>query len=107
MKELEASLTRDGKASKLLDLGEWDISVGLEKTIYITNPNKYARADLKGIKNSDRRLSIDLPDEIGPDKTVPVRIRIAGREFDDPDAEELYFNDILDKLSGRVIWRTP
>ena len=107
MKELEISISRDGVKTKSLDLGEWDISVGLEKTIYLTNQNTYARADLKGLTNYDSRLKIDLPDEIGPAKTVPVKVRIAAKEFDDPLEEEQYFNDILDKLSGKVVWRTP
>ena len=107
MKELEASLSRNGISSKSLDLGEWDISIGMEKTIYLTNPNKYAKADLSGLKNKDARLTIDLPSEIGPSKTVPVRIRIAAKQFDDPIQEEKYFKNILDELSGRVVWRTP
>lgn len=107
MKELKVSMTRDGVAVKALDLGEWDISIGMEKTIYLTNENKYARADLKGITNRDSRLKIELPDEIGPDKTIPVMIKIAAKDFDDPIEEEIFFKDILDKLSGRVVWRTP
>ncbi len=107
MKELELSATRNGIRTKSIDLGEWDISIGLEQTVYLTNSNKYARADLRGLKNSDSRLDIDLPDEIGADRTVPVRIKIAGKEFDDPIEEERHFKDILDKLSGRVVWRTP
>ena len=107
MKELQASLTRDGKTSKVLDLGEWDISVGLEATMYLTNPNKHARGDLRGLKNYDARLKIELPDEIGPTKTVPVKIKIAAKQFDSEEDEAEFFNDILDKLSGRVVWRTP
>ena len=107
MKELEASLSRNGRTSKALDLGDWDISVGMDTIIYLTNPNKHARADLRGIKNSDVRLNIDLPDEIGTDRTVPVRVRIAKKDFDDDVEEERYFKDVLDKLSGKVVWRTP
>jgi len=106
MKELVASLTRDGTSTKALDLGDWDISVGMDKTIFLKNPNTYAKADLKGIKNSDKRLNIEMPDEIGPEKTVAIRVKIAGVDFDDPVAEEAYFKDILDKISGRVVWRT-
>ncbi len=107
MKELQASLSRNGASSKVLDLGEWDISVGLETTMYLTNPNKHARADLRGLRNYDARLKIDLPDEIGPTKTIPVKIRIAAKVFESVEEEEEFFNDILDKLSGKVIWRTP
>ena len=107
MKELISSMSRNGTATKSLDLGEWDVSVGLEKTIYITNPNSYAKADLKDIKNSDTRLNIYLPDEIGPLQTVPVTIRIAAKEFDDDMDEEEYFTKVMDKMSGKVVWRTP
>jgi len=107
MKDLQASLSRDGGTSRLLDLGEWDISVGLDKTMYLTNPNSHARADLRGLKNNDARLKIELPDEILPLKTVPVKIKIASKQFATEDEEVEYFNDILDKLSGKVVWRTP
>jgi len=107
MKELTASLSRNGKTSGSLDLGEWDISIGMERTIFLTNHNHHARADLRGIKNSDKRLNVYLPDEIGPDRTVPVRIRIAAKEFDDDIQEEQFFKDVLDKIAGKVVWRTP
>lgn len=106
MKELQASLTRNGITTDELDLGEWDISLGLEKTIYMTNPNRHARADLRGIKNSDTRLNVYLPDEIAPLTTVPITIRIAAKEFDDDDAEEEFFKKVIDKISGKVVWRT-
>ena len=105
MKELISSLSRNGTATKSLDLGEWDVSVGLEKTIYLTNPNSYAKADLKGIKNSDTRLNIYLPDEIAPLQTVPVTVRIAAKEFDDDIDEETFFKKIIDTMSGKVVWR--
>ena len=106
MKELTASLTRDGVSSKALDFGDWDISVGMDKTFFLKNPNSYAKADTTGIKNADKRLNIEMPDEIGPGKTVAVRVRIGAVAFDDPIEEELYFKDILDKISGRVVWRS-
>ena len=107
MKDLILSLSRNGVSTKSLDLGDWDITVGLNRTVYMTNPNTYAKADLKGLKNSDNRLKINLPDEIGPGKTIEVGIKIAGKEFDEDIEEEHYFKNILDKLSGRVVWRTP
>ncbi len=105
MKELETSLTKNGVKVKNMDFGEWDISMGMEKTFYLTNSNKYAKGDLTGLKNADKRLIVDVPDEIGADMTIPVRIRIAAVAFDDDLQEEEYFKDILDKLSGRVVWR--
>ena len=107
MKDLETSLTKNGVKVDSLDLGEWDISLGMEKTIFIRNPNTYARADLRGIKNSDERLNVYLPDYINADTTVPVKVRIPGKMFADAIEEEIYFKDIMDKLSGRIIWRTP
>ena len=107
MKELVLSLSRNGVATKSLDLGDWDITIGLNKTVYLTNQNLYAKADLKGLKNNDDRLKIALPDEIGPGKTIEVSIRIAAKEFDDDIEEEHYFKNILDNLSGRVTLRTP
>ena len=107
MKELEASISRDGVKTKSLDLGEWDISIGLEKTIYITNPNKYAKADLKALKNKDSRLSVNLPDEILPEETREVLLKIEGQVFESEVDEEKYFTNILDQLSGKVIWKVP
>jgi len=105
MKELETSLTKNGVKVKNINLGDWDIAEGMDKTLYLHNPNTYARGDLTGLKNADKRLQIDLPDEIGPSAMVPVRIRIAAVDFDDAVQEEVFFKDILDKLSGRVVWR--
>ena len=105
MKDLETSLTKNGVKVKNMNFGEWDISLGMDKTFYLTNSNTYAKADLTGLKNADKRLTIDMPDEIGADMTIPIRIKIAGVTFSDDIEEEEYFKDILDKLSGRVVWR--
>lgn len=105
MKELQASLSRNGKTSKLLDLGEWDVSLGMERTIYFTNPNTYAKADLRGIKNSDKRVIIYLPDEILPLKTESATVKIAPKEFDDDMVEEVFFKKIIDNIAGKVVWR--
>ena len=107
MKELEASLTRNGKTAQSLDLGEWDVSLGLERVIYFYNPNSYAKADLRGIKNSDKRVNVYLPDEILPLQTEAVTIRIAAKEFHDDIAEEEFFKKVIDKIAGKVVWRTP
>ena len=107
MKELQASLSRNGKTSESLDLGEWDVSLGLERTIYFTNPNSYAKADLRGIKNNDKRVIIYVPDEILPLKTEAVTVKIAAKEFHDDIAEEEFFKKVIDKISGKVVWRTP
>ena len=79
----------------------------MERTIYLTNPNSHAKADLRGIKNSDKRVHIYIPDEILPLQVAPVIVRIAKKDFDDEIAEEEFFKNVIDKIAGKVVWRTP
>ena len=109
MKPLQIKLTKYGDTiiGKAVNLGEWDISVGMEKSIYIHNPNKYAKADLTKLKNKDSRVRINLPDEIHPGQTAEVLLSIEGQVFKDDTEEEEYFTNVLDQLSGKVVWRVP
>jgi len=109
MKPLQIKLTKYGDTiiGKAVNLGEWDISVGMEKSIYIHNPNKYAKADLTKLKNKDSRVRINLPDEIQAGQTAEVLLSIEGQVFKDDTEEEEYFTNVLDQLSGKVVWRVP
>lgn len=111
MKELVASLTRHGGTIKgsVFQIGEWDVSVGLDKTFYLTNPNPHVKANLKGIKNKDGRVKIKLPDYILPNETEPVNVKIGAVDlstisFDD---EIALFSDVIDSLSGKIKWQVP
>ena len=109
MKPLEIKLTKYGETIRgaAVNLGEWDISVGMEKSIFIKNPNRYAKADLTKLKNKDSRVSINLPDEIAPEQTAEVILSIEGQVFEDEIDEEQYFTNVLDQLSGKVVWKVP
>ena len=109
MRPLQIKLTKYGETiiGKAVNLGEWDISVGMSKSIYIHNPNRFAKADLTKLKNKDSRVSINLPDEIQPEQTVEAILSIEGQVFKDDTEEETYFTNVLDQLSGKVVWRVP
>ena len=111
MKELVASLTRHGGTIKgsVFDVGEWDVGVGLDKTIYLTNPNPHVKANLKGIKNKDSRVKVELPDEILPKETEPVRIKIAAQDLNTMSEadEQAFFTDVIDSLTGKIKWQVP
>ncbi len=109
MRPLQIKLTKYGETiiGKAVNLGEWDISVGMSKSIYIHNPNRFAKADLTKLKNKDSRVSINLPDEIQPEQTIEAILSIEGQVFKDDKDEEIYFTNVLDQLSGKVVWRVP
>ena len=109
MRPLQVKLTKYGESiiGKAVNLGEWDISVGMEKSVFIHNPNKFAKADLSKLKNKDSRVKMNLPDEIQPEQTAEVIISIEGQVFKDDTAEEEYFTNVLDQLSGKVVWKVP
>lgn len=109
MKPLEVKLTKYGNTVRgaAADFGEWDISVGCEKHFFIHNPNKYAKADLKGLKNKDSRCKYNLPDELQPEQTAEVILSIEGQVFTDDTEEEKYFTNVLDQLIGKVVWKVP
>ena len=117
MKDLSASYTKHG--TKILgseiDLGDWDIALGLEKTLYFTNENPHAKGILKSIKNRDARVKIkftevDSPNivkEVMPNDQIAMHISIAGREFDTEEEEMGFFKKIKDQISGIIRWEVP
>ena len=111
MKELVASLTRHGGTipGTVWDFGEWDVGVGLDKTIYLTNPNSYVKANLKGIKNKDSRVKVELPDEILPNETEPARIKIAAIDLQTMSEVDIeaFFKATIDSLAGKIKWQIP
>ena len=109
MKTLQIKLTKYGEIlqGKAVDFGEWDISVGAEKSFFIKNPNKYAKADLTHLRNKDSRVSINLPDEILPGETMEAILTIEAQTFENDDDEEVYFTNVLDQLAGKIIWKVP
>ena len=117
MKNLEASFTKHG--TKVLgaeiDLGDWDIALGMKKTIYLTNPNGHAKGILKSVKNRDTRVKIkfteiDTPNivkEIMPNDRIAMHVSIAGREFKTEEDEQEFFKKVADQVSGIIRWEVP
>ena len=117
MKNLEASFTKSG--TKILgaeiDMGDWDIALGLKKVIYFTNTNPHAKGILKAIKNRDTRVKIkfteaDSPNivkEIMPNDQIAMHVSIAGREFDTEEEEMEFFKKVKDQVSGIIRWEVP
>ena len=109
MKNLEAMLSQDsGKIEgSAINFGKWDIALGMNRTIWLRNPNTYVKANLRHLRHKDSRLNISLPDEILPGETAAVDIRIPPMTFSDDKEEEAFFNDVLDSISGKIIWEKP
>ena len=109
MRDLQAKLSLDGATihGSAINFGEWDIEAGMLKTIYLYNPNDYAKADLTGIKNADSRVQIELPDEVLPLKSGKVSIRIPPMKFESEADEKAFFTDVIDSLEGKIVWRKP
>jgi len=109
LKDLETLLERGGDVvqGSALNFGKWDVAIGLRKTIYLRNPNTYAKANLTHLKHKDARVKIDLPDTIGPLDTEPVDIVIPPQKFKTESAEAAFFQDVLDSIAGNIIWEKP
>lgn len=109
MKDVEVRLTKSGKTlmGSAIDLGDWDVSVGLEKSFWFHNPNTHAKAILTGIKHADNRVQLQIPKEIMPQDTVRVGVSVLPQEFKTEADEEKFFQDILDTLKGQVVWKKP
>jgi len=109
MKKLEARLSRTGQAIKgtAADLGSWDVSLGLKRTIYLHNPNDYAKANLSKLGNKDGRVKLNMPNEIAPGATERIEVIIQPQVFETEIEERNFFKDALDELSGTVIWEKP
>lgn len=109
MKDLQVMMGRDSGIvqGSAVNFGKWDISKGLKTTIYLHNPNSYVKANLKNLKNKDARVMLSLPDEVMPGATEPVDISISPMKFDSDKDEEAFFNDVLDSISGKIIWEKP
>ncbi|KKL06857.1 hypothetical protein LCGC14_2591850 [marine sediment metagenome] len=117
MKNLEASFTKHG--SKILgaeiDLGDWDIALGLERTLYFTNVNPHAKGILKAIKNRDSRVKIkfteeDSPNivkEIMPNEKIAMHVSIAAAKFETEEEEIQFFKKVKDQVSGIIRWEVP
>ena len=109
MKDLQIMFERDGKILKgsAINLGAWDVSIGLDKYFYIHNPNTHAKADLREIKHYDSRLQLSLPNEIMPSDTVKVGVFVPPQKFNTEEDEVQFFQDILDTLKGDILWKKP
>jgi hypothetical protein len=109
MKDLEVRIQKDAARieGSAIDLGPWDVAMGLRSTVWIHNPNKHAKAILKGLKHKDARATFDFPDEIMPSDTVPCDIHIPPRSFKTEAEEVAFFNEVLDTLSGTIRWEKP
>ncbi len=109
MKDLEALFSRTGKPliGSAMDLGKWDVALGLERTIYLRNPNPHAKAVLIEVGHKDGRVEIDIPKEISPLETAAVKIKIPPTKFESEAEERSFFTDVLDSLSGTISWERP
>ncbi len=109
MKDLEVLLERTGHVLKgsAIDLGDWDVAVGFDKSFYLRNPNQHAKADLRQLKNSDTRVDLKMPDEILPLDTVRVDVTVQPQIFDSEAEETQFFQDVLSTLTGKIVWRKP
>jgi len=109
MKDVEVRLTKSGNTlvGSAIDLGDWDVAMGFEKSFYFHNPNPHAKAVLTGIKNADARVLLDMPDEIMPQDTVRVGVSVLPQQFNSEEAEQKFFQDILDTLKGQITWKKP
>ena len=109
MKPLEASLTKDGSIIKgsAIDLGTWDIQKGMERSIFLHNPNTHAKAVLSELKNKDSRLLMDIPDTIMPQQTKEVKLKINAQTFKTDADEKAFFTNLVDQLSGQITWEVP
>ena len=117
MKNLEASFTKSGikVLGAEIDLGDWDIALGMDKTIYLTNPNGHAKGILKAIKNRDTRVKIKFTEantpnivkEVMPNEMIAMHVSIAGREFETEEEEIAFFKKVRDQVSGIIRWEVP
>lgn len=105
MKDLQVMLSRQSGVvqGSAVNLGKWDVSDGIQKTVYLHNPNSYVKANLRNLKNKDARVHMSIPDEVMPGETEPVDINISPMKFNDDREEEAFFNDVLDSISGKII----
>ena len=109
MKDLEVLLNRSGDVLRgsAIDLGDWDVAIGFDKSFYLRNPNQHAKADLRQLKNGDNRVTLKMPDEIPPLDTVRVDVTVPPQHFDSEAEETQFFQDVLDTLTGKIVWRKP
>ena len=117
MKDLSASFTKHG--SKILgseiNLGDWDIALGLEKTLYFTNENPHAKGILKAIKNRDTRVKIrftevdssNIVKEVMPNDQIAMHVSIAAAKFETEEEEMAFFKKVRDQVSGIIRWEVP
>lgn len=109
MKDIEVRLTKSGRTlqGSAIDLGDWDVAIGLEKSFYFYNPNPHAKAVLSGIKNADSRVRLEMPDEVMPQDTVRIGVSVLPQEFHSEAEEMRFFEDVLDTLKGQITWKKP
>lgn len=108
MQPLELSLNRTGdlKIHDVIDFGEWDIERGGDFTIYVKNPNSYAKASIEAIENSDKRVQISFPSEIKPNEVAEIHIKLPAIQFESEEEERDFFRDVVDRLHIKTKWRT-
>ena len=117
MKDLSASFTKHGSSitGSEINLGDWDISLGMKKTIYLTNENEHAKGILKGIKNRDPRVKIKFTEadssqtvkEIMPNEMIAMHISIDGKKFQTEEEERDFFKAVVDQVFGIIRWEVP
>jgi len=75
------------KVTGMMDMGQYDVSVGKEFEFYIRNPLHNTRLDISDlhldVSNPD--ISFNVKDEIMPFETVKATIKIAKKELEEFD----------------------
>jgi len=117
LKDLSASFTKHGSSitGDQIDFGDWDISLGMKKIIYLTNENEHAKGILKGLKNRDSRIKIKFTEvdtlnivkEIMPNEKIAMHVSIDAKTFRSEEEEMKFFKKVADQVSGIIRWEVP
>ena len=79
IESLEILYSKDGKPLKseeVLDFGQYDVALGMEKKFYMRNPNKALVADISSLNTSNPNSAFYGPELIKPLETVECTISI-------------------------------
>jgi len=106
MKALQIYSNDNGEPGELLqgdslDLGVYDISIGMDKMIFLHNPNHNIIADISKWGTENRNSTLIHPDTILPLETVKVHVKVAGLSEEEIDGKE-FEEDYVDSFGGHI-----
>jgi len=107
-KPLQVYYDKDGEPGELLkdgnlNLGFYDLSIGMDKSFYIHNPNHNVVCDLSQWGTANANSTLEAPDTILPMETIKVKIKVAAlteEQLEESPPEE----DISDTFGGSIVW---